>query len=166
VALLSKVGKVTGTFRGERLPESVVTGYWNTLKQIVSESGHDVSQIPMPRNLEIHTKVPRRDFVRFHRMHFKEAREKHAVEEHGRVFPVEESHGCIHAGWRIPDGQEPTIILVRRNAPHVGFTIFHEMLHIFEDYLGVKPGTLASVATSAGRRLSVPEGREKARTRK
>jgi hypothetical protein len=164
VGLLSKVGKVTATFRGERLPESEVTQYWNTVKQIVSEGGYDVSQIPMPRNLEIHTKVPRRDFVRFEKAHFKEVREKVGMEEYGQVVPFGESDGIIHVGWRIPDGQEPTIILVRRNAPHVGFTICHEMLHIFEDYLGVKPGTLASVATSLRRRLSVPEGRGEAGT--
>jgi hypothetical protein len=113
----------------------------------------------MPRNLEVHTKVPRRDFVRFLRTHSKEAREKHAVEEHGQTVPSGEASGCIHAGWRFPDGEEPTIILVRRGTRHEGITIYHEMLHIFEDYLGLKPGTLALPATAALRRL-LEQGRD------
>jgi hypothetical protein len=96
----------------------------------------------MPRNLEIHTKVSARDFVRFIRAHHKEAREKGAMKEYGEIPPYLEISGLIHAGWRVPDDVEPTIILVRKGAPDVKATICHEMLHIFEDYLRLPPGTL------------------------
>jgi hypothetical protein len=145
------VGRFTPA--GERLSDGD-TRYWDAVKQKVSEWGYDVSKISMPRRFKVCTKVPRRDYAQFIKTHHKEARERYAIEEHGRIAQPDETGGFIHAGWLHPSGDEPTIIYVRRlGAPNTMITICHEMLHIFEDYLGLRWGAFASMAPDILRRL-------------
>jgi alpha-D-ribose 1-methylphosphonate 5-phosphate C-P lyase len=89
------------TAAGERLPDDEVTHYWDAVKRTVSECGHDVDEIPMPRGFRVYTKVPRRDYARFLKTHTKEARERQAIEEHGRIVQADETGAYILAATNL-----------------------------------------------------------------
>jgi hypothetical protein len=93
------VGRFTPA--GERLSDNEVTRYWDAVKQTVSELGYDVSKISMPRRFKVYTKVPRRDYAQFIKTHYKEARERYAIEEHGRIAQPDETGGFILAAMNL-----------------------------------------------------------------
>lgn len=114
--------------------------YWNIVRDSLQEQGFDVRKVVMPRNLNVTVKVPLRDLEKFVTA---TAKGPVGLDEHGQLLPRGGMNAVIYPGFTLPGGNEPTIILVRKGASHVKRSICHEILHIFEYYLNLQPGTLA-----------------------
>jgi hypothetical protein len=128
--------------RAERLPEDEVINYWNTLKQELSDRGISVSSVQMP-HIMIFVNLPHRDYMKFYNDVPQDARNRCSMEEFGEIINGGEAEGCIGIG-------EPTVIVIRKSAAHPRVAIRHELLHLFEYYLGMKSGSLTEPLTNSG----------------
>jgi hypothetical protein len=128
-------------FRGDEISQDKVRSYWEITKHALSASGYDTEKVPMPNELRIFVNVPHRSFANFQ----KSCKNRDNDEYDGDYSNVV-ADASIYLGCQMTEHseeQEPTLILVHKGAAHKKRSIFHELLHVYEYYLGLKCGSLA-----------------------